>query len=57
MIKVTHKNRIKMEVTIKINLIRQVLHKHINMKKLYCGGSGTHMLNHCEIKDAIEIDH
>ena len=33
MIKVTHKNRIKIEVAIKINKIIRVLHKHRNMKK------------------------
>ena len=33
MIEVTHKIRIKMEVVNKINRMRQVLHKHRNMKK------------------------
>ena len=30
--KLTHKKRIKMEVVNEINLMRRVLHKHINMK-------------------------
>ena len=32
--KVTHKNRIKMEVVNEINLMRQVFHKCINMIKV-----------------------
>ena len=42
MIKPTHKNRIKVEVVSKIDLMRQVLHKHRNMKKCYLYGLGTH---------------
>ena len=30
--------------------------KRKNMKKFYCCGSGTHMLNNFEIKDTIEKD-
>ena len=32
MIKVTHKNRIKIEVVSEINQMKQFLHKHRNMK-------------------------
>ena len=45
---------IKTEVVIEINQMKQVFHKHINMKKCYWCGSGTHMLNNCEITYTIE---
>ena len=54
MIKETHKNLIKIEVVNKINRMRRVFQKRRNMKKFYCCGSGTHMLNNFEIKDTIE---
>ena len=46
----------KMEVGNKINKMRQVLHKFRNMKKCYFCGSGTHMLNNCEIRYIIARD-
>ena len=45
-----------MEVVNEINVMRQVLHKHKNMKKCYFCGSGMHMLNNYDIIDTIEID-
>ena len=54
MVKVTHKNRIKMEVVSKINKIKLVLHKHRNKKNCYGCGSGKNMLNNHEIRDTIE---
>ena len=55
-IKLTHKNRIKMEVVSNINQIKQVSHKQINMKKIYCCGLGTHILNNYEIRYKIASD-
>ena len=33
--------------------MRQVFHKHRNIKKCYCYGLETHMLNNFEIRDTI----
>ena len=46
-----------MEVVNEINVMRQVLHKHKNMKKCYFCGSGMHMLNNGDIRDTIERYH
>ena len=40
-----------MEVASKINQKKKVFHKQRNIKKCYCCGSGTQMLNSCKIKD------
>ena len=44
-----------MEVVIEINQMRQVMHKHRNMKKCYCCASGMHMLNDFKIIYKISI--
>ena len=54
MIKVTHKIGIKRDGE-RDNQIKQFFQKHINIKKCYCCGSGTHMLNNCKIRDTITI--
>ena len=54
--KVTHKTE-KMEVASETNRTRRGFHKHRNMKNCYCCGSGTHMLNHCYIRDTITRYH
>ena len=53
MIKVAHT---KMEVVSEINKMKRVLYKHRNMKRCYFCGSGTHMLDNCDIKDTMERD-
>ena len=56
MIKVAHKNRIKMEVVNEINRMRWLLQKPITMKKFYFCGSGMHVLNNYDIRDTISRD-
>ena len=56
MIKVAHKNRIKMEVVNEINRMRWVFHKLITLINCYCCGSGMHVLNYYDIRDTISRD-
>ena len=53
----THINKITMEVMIYINKLRQLFHKRRNIKNCYYCGSGTNMLNNCDIKETISRYH
>ena len=57
MIRLTHTKRIEMDVVNEINRMGRFLQELITMKKkCYCCGSGTHVLNNCDIRDAISRD-
>ena len=53
MIKVTHKNRLKMEMVKKIIELYEVRTNSEPQKKCYLCVSGTHKLNNCEIRNTI----